>query len=66
MTYEELLTYLKGMEADSDDRLQDDITVWNMEEGEYYPAELLEIDGSDGILDAGHMFFGFGLSMEAQ
>ena len=66
MTYEELLAHLKVMEADSDDRLQDDITVWDMEEGEYYPAELLEIDGSDGILDAGHMFFGFGLSMEAQ
>ena len=61
MTYEELLAHLKVMEADSDDRLQDDITVWDMEEGEYYPAELLEIDGSDGILDAGHMFFGFGL-----
>ena len=66
MTYEELLAHLKVMEADSDDRLQDDVTVWDMEEGEYYPAELLEIDGSDGILDAGHMFFGFGLSMEVR
>ena len=61
MTYEELLEYLKSLESNADNRLYDNVTVWDMEEGEYYPADLLEIDESDGIIDAGHLFFGFGL-----
>ena len=61
MTYEELLAHLKGMEADKDSRLQDRVTVWDMENGEYHPSELLAIEESDGIMDVGHLFFGFGL-----
>ena len=61
VNYGELLEFLKSLESNADNRLYDTVAVWDMEEGEYYPAELLEIDGSDGILDAGHMFFGFGL-----
>ena len=61
MTYAELLDYLKSLEENDDSRLEDGVKVWDMEMGEYYPAELLTIEESDGIMDAGHMFFGFGL-----
>ena len=61
MTYKNLLEFLKKLESTADNRLYDNVTVWDMEEGEYYPSELLAIEESDGILDAGHLFFGFGL-----
>ena len=61
MTYAELLDYLKSLEENDDNRLEDSVKVWDMEAGEYYPAEILEIEESDGIIDAGHLFFGFGL-----
>ena len=61
MTYIELLDFLKSLESNADNRLYDTVTVWDMEEGEYYPTELLEIDESDGIIDARRLFFGFGL-----
>ena len=61
MTYAELLDYLKSLEENDDSRLEDGVKVWDMEEGEYYPTDLLEIEESDGIINAGHLFFGFGL-----
>ena len=51
MTYAELLDYLKSLEENADNRLEDNVTVWDMEMGEYYPAELLTIEESDGIMD---------------
>jgi len=59
MNYEEVLNYLKLLEENDDNRLEDSVTVWDMEMGEYYPAEILEIQDSDGILDDGHIMFGF-------
>ena len=50
MTYKELLDFLKSLEQNADNRLEDGVTVWDMEAGE-----------SDGIMDVGHLFFGFGL-----
>ena len=61
VNYGELLEFLKSLESNADNRLYDTVTVWDMEKGEYYPAELLEIDESDGIIDARQLFFGFGL-----
>ena len=61
VNYGELLEFLKSLESDADNRLYDTVAVWDMEKGEYYPAELLEIDESDGIIDARQLFFGFGL-----
>ena len=61
MTYAELLDYLKSLEENDDSRLEDSVKVWDMEKGEYYPTDLLEIEESDGIINAGHLFFGFGL-----
>ena len=59
MTYKELLDFLKSLEQNADNRLEDNVTVWDMEQGEYYPAGLLTMEDSDGIMDAGHMFLGF-------
>ena len=41
MTYKNLLEFLKKLESTADSRLYDNVTVWDMEEGEYYPSELL-------------------------
>ena len=63
MTYEELLEFLSGLQAAGDLRLQDNITIWDIEQGEYYPAQLLEFSGEDDILDSGHLFIGFNMEM---
>ena len=65
MTYEELLELLKVLESNADNRLQDTVMVWDMEQGEYHPTELLTIEESDGIMQAGQILLGFGISMEA-
>tara|TARA_R110002020_G_scaffold424547_1_gene633801 strand:- start:153 stop:350 length:198 start_codon:yes stop_codon:yes gene_type:complete len=65
MTYEELLELLKALESKADNRLQDTVMVWDMEQGEYHPTELLTIEESDGIMQAGQILLGFGISMEA-
>ena len=64
MTYEELLELLKVLESKADNRLQDTVMVWDMEQGEYHPTELLTIEESDGIMEAGQLLLGFGISME--
>ena len=61
MTYKNLLDFLKSLEQNADNRLEEGVKVWDMEMGEYYPTELLEISESDGIMDVGQLFFGFGL-----
>ena len=50
MTYEELLEFLSGLQAAGDIRLQDTITVCDIENGEYYPAQLLEFAGDDEFI----------------
>ena len=59
MTYKELLDFLKSLEQNADNRLEDNVTVWDMEQGEYYPTEVLQIDDGDGIMEAGQMLLGF-------
>ena len=61
VTYKELLDFLKSLEQNADNRLEDNVTAWDMEQGEYYPTELLTMEDSDGIMEAGTMFLGFGL-----
>ena len=56
MTYEELLEFLKVMESNDDNRIGDNVTVWSVEDGEYYQADPLQLEESDGILDEGHLF----------
>ena len=44
------------MESNDDNRIGDNVTVWSVEDGEYYQADLLQLEESDGILDEGHLF----------
>ena len=59
MTYGELLEYLSGLQAAGDMRLQDTITVWDIDNGEYYPAQLLEFAGDDEFISKYHIFIGY-------
>ena len=59
MTYKELLDFLKSLEQNADNRLEDNVTVWDMEKGEYYPTEVLQIEQGDGIMEAGQILLGF-------
>ena len=52
------------MESNADNRLQEAVVVWDMEQGEYHPTELLIVEESDGIMEAGKLLLGFGISME--
>ena len=38
------------------ERLDDSVTVYDAAEGEYYPADLIEFEEDDDVLDKGHMF----------
>lgn len=50
-TWEELREYLNVLAACNDDRLQDSILVYNPENGEYKPAEYVELSSCDEVLD---------------
>ena len=56
MKWGELLEYLYERSVDDVNFLQESITVWDMDEGEYYPAECLETAEATDILDEGHLF----------
>ena len=56
MTWGELLEFLHERALDNPPYLQDNVTVVDMEEGEYYPADTLETCEEDDILDKGHLF----------
>ena len=56
MTWGELLEVLHENFLHGDKDLDDNVTVYNAEEGEFYPADTIEFTESDDILDAGHMF----------
>ena len=56
-TYGDLLEYLMELLRKDDSRLNDTLTI-REGDGEWYPAELLENQGSeDDVLDDGHLFF---------
>ena len=54
-TWADLLDYLHSLLIKNDIRLSDTITIRSVD-GEWYPAELLENDGCEDILDDGHLF----------
>tara|TARA_R110002020_G_C16140595_1_gene761863 strand:+ start:52 stop:258 length:207 start_codon:yes stop_codon:yes gene_type:complete len=58
-SHKDVLDFLKTLEENDDNRLGDTVTVWDMEMGEYFPANLLTIEGGDGIMEDGQMFFAF-------
>ena len=58
MNWGELLEYLYEKSIDDVNFLQEAVTVWDMDEGEYYPVEMFDTCEADDILDAGHSFLG--------
>ena len=55
-TWADLLDYLHSLLIKNDIRLSDTITIRSVD-GEWYPAELLEVDGEDeDVLDDGHLY----------
>lgn len=54
MTWRELLRAL--IELSPSKNLDDNVTVYDAAEGEYYPADLIEFEEADDVLDKGHMF----------
>jgi hypothetical protein len=57
MTYRQLLEFLKGLEQDRDDRLDDTVQVYMVSDGEYYPADMFEIElTGDDVLNECHLF----------
>ena len=56
-TYRALIEELKSI---PEEHLDDNLTVYNDEEVEYYPVSLeLTTRDSEGVLDEGHPFFDF-------
>jgi len=56
MTWRELLGVLHENFLYGDKDLDDNVTVYDAAEGEYYPADLIEFEEADDVLDKGHMF----------
>tara|TARA_R100001480_G_scaffold144785_1_gene142795 strand:+ start:232 stop:447 length:216 start_codon:yes stop_codon:yes gene_type:complete len=36
--------------------IDETVTVYDAADGEYYPADMIEFEEADDVLDAGHMF----------
>ena len=60
MTYEELKNYLNSL-PDSDDRLKDDVTVWDGHYNEFSSVVALMTHTGDDVLHANHFNFAFQL-----
>ena len=58
MNWGELIEYAYEKSIDDVNFLQESVTVWDMDEGEYYPGECLETGEATDILDEGHLFIG--------
>ena len=53
ITWREIVTFLSTLD---DDQLDDTATVWDVEQGEFYACDFLELQDGDDILDDGHLF----------
>ena len=58
MIWGELLKLIYEKRENDCHFLSQSVTVWDMEEGEYYPVEMFDTCEADDILDAGHSFLG--------
>ena len=59
MTYRELLHYLKLLETDESDQLDKDVTVYDVQNEEYYRVDDFDKTESVDVLEADHPFFVF-------
>ena len=56
MNWGELFEYLYERTINDTNFLQESVTIWDVDEGEYYPGECVEIDDATDVLDEGHLF----------
>ena len=56
MTWQDLLNILHENFLYGDKDLNENITVYDTANGEFYPADTIAFEESDDIIDAGHMF----------
>ena len=65
MTWRSLLETMLLADCDTCD-LDDNVTVYDAESDEFYPADLIEFEESDDVLDSGHMFISFNATPNQQ
>lgn len=56
MTWRELMIMIHEQFLYGSKNLDETVTVYDAAVGEYYPADLIEFEESDDIIDAGTMF----------
>tara|TARA_R100000306_G_scaffold44840_1_gene42784 strand:- start:250 stop:444 length:195 start_codon:yes stop_codon:yes gene_type:complete len=56
MTWGELLKYMKEKNMADSDFLRETVYVWNVERGEFLPADLLETGKDDDIIGGNRLF----------
>ena len=64
MTWGDLLVVLHENFLYGDKDLEDNVTVYDAADGEYYPADTLDFCEGDGIIDKGHMFISINVEEE--
>ena len=56
MTWNDLYMVIHEKGLADQNFMHDNVTVYDAEEGEFYPADTIAFEESDDIIDAGHMF----------
>jgi hypothetical protein len=56
MTWRELHNVMLGKAFVEPEFMNENVTVYDAADGEYYPADTIEFEEADDVLNAGHMF----------
>ena len=56
MCWQELMHVVNEKEIDNESFQYESVTVYDRSTGDFYPADTIEFEESDGIIDAGHLF----------
>jgi|TARA_Y100000310_G_scaffold232063_1_gene234800 hypothetical protein len=56
MRWEELSELLLDRGQENPEFLEEQVFVWDVSTGEFYPADTLDTQESDGIIDANRLF----------
>ena len=56
MRWEELSDLLLDRGQEDPEFLEEQVFVWDVSTGEFYPADTLDTEESDGIIDANRLF----------
>ena len=56
MAWSELMHVINEKEFNDESFQYENVTVYDKSTGEFYPADVIEFEESDGIIDAGKLF----------